>query len=47
MQELVSTAVLAILVDALLIVLRVWVTPWMPRGGGRGARTLVAKGAAR
>lgn len=45
--SVISTAVLAILVDALLIVLRVWVTPWMPRGGGRGTRTLVAKGAAR
>ncbi|KAB2975403.1 MULTISPECIES: ABC transporter permease [unclassified Streptomyces] len=45
--SVISTAVLAILVDALLIVLRVWVTPWMPRGGGRGARTVLAKGAAR
>ncbi|MFB8755250.1 ABC transporter permease [Streptomyces sp. NPDC059852] len=45
--SVISTAVLAILVDALLIVLRVWVTPWMPRGGGRGTRTVLAKGAAR
>ncbi|MEU6534078.1 ABC transporter permease subunit [Streptomyces sp. NPDC046928] len=45
--SVISTAVLAILVDALLIVLRVWVTPWMPRGDGRGTRTVLAKGAAR
>ncbi|MFI6013535.1 ABC transporter permease [Streptomyces sp. NPDC051243] len=42
-----GTAVLAILVDALLIVLRVLLTPWMPRGTRKGSRTLVAKEAAR
>ncbi|MFJ4758050.1 ABC transporter permease [Streptomyces sp. NPDC088763] len=45
--SVISTAVLAILVDALLIVLRVWVTPWMPRGAGRGTRPVLAKGAVR
>ena len=41
--SVVSTAVLAILVDALLIVLRVLVTPWMPRGTRTASRTAAAK----
>ncbi|WP_432135817.1 ABC transporter permease [Streptomyces sp. bgisy154] len=41
--SVVGTAVLAVAVDAVLIVLRVLLTPWMPRG----TRPLVAKGAAR
>ncbi len=34
-NSVVTTAVLAILVDALLVLLRVLLTPWMPRGTGR------------
>lgn len=45
--SVVGTAVLAILVDALLIVLRVLLTPWMPRGTRTASRTPAAKEAAR
>ncbi|MET9834179.1 ABC transporter permease subunit [Streptomyces sp. NPDC006385] len=45
--SVVGTAVLAILVDAALIVLRTLVTPWMPRGTRKSSRTLVAKEGAR
>jgi osmoprotectant transport system permease protein len=45
--SVVGTAVLAILVDAALIALRVLVTPWMPRGTRTSARTPIAKEAAR
>ncbi|GHJ99937.1 ABC transporter permease [Streptomyces sp. NPDC003753] len=34
-NSVVTTAVLAILVDALLVLVRVLLTPWMPRGTGR------------
>jgi osmoprotectant transport system permease protein len=36
--SVIGTAVLAILADALLVLVRVLVTPWMPRGGTRKAR---------
>ncbi|MEV0174742.1 ABC transporter permease subunit [Streptomyces sp. NPDC050803] len=42
-----GTAVLAMLVDAALIGVRLLLTPWMPRGTGRSARTLVLKETAR
>lgn len=45
--SVVGTAVLAILVDAVLIVLRMLVTPWMPRGTRKASRTLAAKEGAR
>ncbi|EGX54765.1 ABC transporter permease [Streptomyces zinciresistens K42] len=45
--SVVGTAVLAIAVDALLIVLRVLLTPWMPRGTRRSTRTPLAKETAR
>lgn len=45
--SVVGTAVLAILVDALLIGLRVLLTPWMPRGTRKNTRTLAVKEAAR
>ncbi|GGT10953.1 ABC transporter permease [Streptomyces chromofuscus] len=40
-----GTAVLALLVDAVLIGLRIWVTPWMPRGSR--ATSLAVKAGAR
>ncbi|MFE6288165.1 ABC transporter permease [Streptomyces sp. NPDC057877] len=45
--SVIGTAVLAVLVDAALVVLRVLVTPWMPRGDGRNTRTIAAKAATR
>ncbi|ELS57396.1 ABC transporter permease [Streptomyces viridochromogenes] len=45
--SVVGTAVLAVLVDALLVVLRLLVTPWMPRGTRKNTRTRVMKEAAR
>ncbi len=45
--SVVGTAVLALLVDAALIGLRVLLTPWMPRATRRNARTLAVKEAAR
>ena len=36
--SVVSTAVLAILADALLVLVRVLLTPWMPRGTGKRAK---------
>ncbi|MGW0760381.1 ABC transporter permease [Streptomyces sp. NPDC002814] len=44
--SVVGTAVLAILVDAALIGVRILLTPWMPRGTRKNTRTL-AKAAAR
>ncbi|MCN9242882.1 ABC transporter permease subunit [Streptomyces sp. RY43-2] len=37
-NSVVTTAVLAILVDAALVLTRVLLTPWMPRGTGRAGR---------
>ncbi|MGW1951284.1 ABC transporter permease [Streptomyces sp. NPDC001920] len=45
--SVVGTAVLAILVDALLIGVRTLLTPWMPRGTRTSSRTRVAKEGAR
>ncbi|MFJ8535987.1 ABC transporter permease [Streptomyces sp. NPDC093591] len=45
--SVVGTAVLALLVDAALIGLRVLLTPWMPRATRKSARTLAVKEAAR
>ncbi|KUM76315.1 ABC transporter permease [Streptomyces curacoi] len=45
--SVVGTAVLAVLVDALLVVLRLLVTPWMPRGNRKNTRTRAVKEAAR
>ncbi|MBZ9643519.1 ABC transporter permease [Streptomyces sp. PSKA30] len=45
--SVVGTAVLAILVDAALIVLRLLVTPWMPRGARKNTRTTAVQEAAR
>ncbi|MEV6998081.1 MULTISPECIES: ABC transporter permease [unclassified Streptomyces] len=45
--SVVGTAVLAILVDAALIGLRLLLTPWMPRGTRKNARPLAVKEAAR
>ncbi|MFE7270200.1 ABC transporter permease [Streptomyces sp. NPDC057623] len=45
--SVVGTAVLALLVDAALIGLRVLLTPWMPRATRKNARTLAVKEAAR
>ncbi|KMS68001.1 ABC transporter permease [Streptomyces viridochromogenes] len=45
--SVVGTAVLALLVDAALIGLRVLLTPWMPRATRRNARPLAVKEAAR
>ncbi len=45
--SVVGTAVLAIVVDALLIGLRTLLTPWMPRGTRTSSRTRVAKEGAR
>lgn len=36
-NSVVTTAVLAIVIDSLLVVLRVVLTPWMPRGSGGGS----------
>jgi osmoprotectant transport system permease protein len=45
--SVVGTAVLALLVDAALIGLRVLLTPWMPRATRKSARTLAVKETAR
>ncbi|MEU3254516.1 ABC transporter permease subunit [Streptomyces sp. NPDC006997] len=45
--SVIGTAVLAVLVDAVLVLLRILVTPWMPRGGGRNNRTIAPKAATR
>ncbi|KUO19123.1 ABC transporter permease [Streptomyces dysideae] len=45
--SVIGTAVLAILVDIALIVLRELVTPWMPRGSRRTTRPTALKDAAR
>jgi osmoprotectant transport system permease protein len=45
--SVVGTAVLALLVDAALIGLRVLLTPWMPRATRKNPRTLAVKEAAR
>ncbi|WP_210584325.1 ABC transporter permease [Streptomyces sp. GESEQ-35] len=45
--SVVGTAVLAILVDAALIGVRVLLTPWMPRGSRKNVRPLPVKEAAR
>ncbi|OIJ96889.1 ABC transporter permease [Streptomyces colonosanans] len=37
-NSVVTTAVLAILVDAVLVLIRVLLTPWMPSGARRGGR---------
>jgi osmoprotectant transport system permease protein len=42
-NSVVTTAVLAILVDALLVLVRVLLTPWMPRGGGGGRPKAAAR----
>jgi osmoprotectant transport system permease protein len=45
--SVVGTAVLALLVDAALIGLRVLLTPWMPRATRKNPRPLAVKEAAR
>ncbi|MGW3494446.1 ABC transporter permease [Streptomyces sp. NPDC001020] len=41
-NSVVTTAVLAILVDTVLVLVRVLLTPWMPGGASRGARKAAA-----